>query len=116
MENRPPLKKPIQTKKIVTIVCCVIIFWYFAYGRAMIANKEMDRITQPVSSRMQNIENKAANDAVDKYDIAARQGDKMQMYTQARRCASAFLEVKDEVNYDKWKAIQTDLGKELGFN
>ena len=87
---------------------CVVILWYLLFGRDMMVHNEMARINRQVPSQMQDISNKVANDAVEKYEIVARQGDKTQMYVQAGMCAAAFLQAKDEANYDKWKAIETD--------
>lgn len=47
---------------------------------------------------MSDIENKAT-DAVTQYEIAKRQGDKMQICVQAGFVTAAFLQAKDEKNY-----------------
>jgi hypothetical protein len=60
---------------------------------------------------MQQIENKVADDAVQQYEIAKRQGDKIQTYTQAGMVAAAYLQAKDEANYNKWKAIEDSCAK-----
>lgn len=60
----------------------------------------------PVGSQMQIIENKVASDAVDQYRIAEREGDKMQICAQAGMVAAAFLQAKNESEYDQWKATE----------
>lgn len=60
------------------------------------------------------IEQKVAEDAVIEYEIAARQGDKMQMYVQAGMCCAAFLQAHDEANYRKWKDIEHNIGRQIG--
>ena len=53
---------------------------------------------------MKMIENQVADDAVKQYEIAKQQGDKMQICVQAGFAAAAFLQAKDQPNYNKWKA------------
>ncbi len=62
-----------------------------------------------------SIHEKVCNDFVQQYEIAARQGDKMQMYVQAGMCSAAFLQAKDEQNYKKWKEIETNLARQVGI-
>jgi len=52
------------------------------------------------------IENKVANDAVQEYEIAKNQGDKTQICVQAGLVSAAYLQAKDESNYQKWKTIE----------
>lgn len=52
------------------------------------------------------IENKVADDAVIQYNIAKRQGDKIQICVQAGLVAAAYLQAKDEANYNKWQSIK----------
>ena len=59
------------------------------------------------------VEYKVADDAVKEYEIAARQGDRMQMYVQAGLCAAAFLQAQDEPNYRKWKDIERKIGDQI---
>ena len=67
-----------------------------------------------VNREMQKIENKVAADAVKQYEIAERQGDKMQMYVQASMCSAAFLQAQDEANYKKWKGIESKIAQQIG--
>ena len=61
------------------------------------------------------IENKVADDAVDQYNIAKRQGDKIQVCVQAGLVSAAYLQAKDEPNYKKWKAIEKQDCKVAGM-
>jgi hypothetical protein len=55
-------------------------------------------------SQMESIEDQVAQDAVKQYEIAARQGDAMQKCVQAGFVSAAYLQAKDESNYNLWKA------------
>ena len=46
----------------------------------------------------------AAEDQIKVYDIAKRNGDKMQTCTQAMMIAQFFLQSKDEARWKEWKA------------
>ena len=63
--------------------------------------------------RNMTIQDHVADDAVKEYEIAERQGDKMQMYVQAGLCAAAFLQAQDEPNYRKWKDIERKIGDQI---
>ena len=49
---------------------------------------------------------KVAGDAVDKFEIAQRNGDKPTACFQAGLAASAFLSAKDEAEYKKWRQTE----------
>jgi hypothetical protein len=66
-------------------------------------DKAQDRY---VEQEMDKIHNKVADDAVEQYNIAKRGGDKMQTCVQAGFVAAAYLQAKDETNYNKWKDIE----------
>lgn len=59
-----------------------------------------------VNNQMQEISDKVAQDSVQEYEIAKRQGDKMQACVQAGMVSAAFLQAHDEINYNKWKAVE----------
>lgn len=61
---------------------------------------------QLVDQQVQDIHDQVARDAAEQYDIARRQGDKIQICVQAGLVAAAYLQAKDEVNYNNWKAIE----------
>ena len=65
-------------------------------------------IDKQVANDMQKIENQVALDAEKQYEIAKNGGDKMQTYVQASLVATAYLQAKDEANYNKWKAIEKE--------
>ncbi len=57
-------------------------------------------------SYLEEVQNEVAQDAVEQYNIAKREGDKIQVCVQAGLVSAAYLQAKDEANYQKWKAIQ----------
>jgi hypothetical protein len=75
--------KPNTFKAIVFIIILATAIWYFFGGGE----------TKVVNNQLQQIENKVADDAVQQYEIAKRQGDKIQTYTQAGMVAAAYLKI-----------------------
>ena len=55
---------------------------------------------------LQSIEDKVAQDAVQQYQIAKKQGDKIQVCVQAGLVSAAYLQAKNETEYNKWKTIE----------
>ena len=55
---------------------------------------------------MRKIENKVAEDAVKQYEIAKRQGDQIAICVHAGLVAAAYIQAKDEPNYQRWKGIE----------
>ncbi|MCC3344851.1 hypothetical protein [Psychrobacter sanguinis] len=49
---------------------------------------------------------KVADDAVEQYDIAKKQGDKVQICAQAGIVSAAYMQAKDEPKYNEWKAVE----------
>jgi hypothetical protein len=57
---------------------------------------------------MQRSENQVPADAINQYGIAKRQGDPVQICKQAGLVSAAYLQSKDEPNYQRWKKIEQD--------
>lgn len=55
---------------------------------------------------MDSIHNQVAGDAIKQYEIAKRSGDPMQACVHAGAVAAAFLQAKDESNYQTWLGTQ----------
>jgi hypothetical protein len=98
-------KKTSKAKTIFSVIIFIGVLWYFFGGG-------MDK---QVANDMQKIENQVAIDAEKQYEIAKNGGDKMQTYVQAGLVAAAYLQAKDEVNYNKWKAIEKEEAKNAGM-
>ncbi|HOM84014.1 MAG TPA: hypothetical protein PLZ94_19750 [Armatimonadota bacterium] len=81
---------------IVGILVAIGLVWFF-YGGGLEkqAAKDMHRIEQQVAA-----------DAVKQYEIAKRSGTPMDAYVHAGLVAAAYLQAKDEANYQKWKQIE----------
>lgn len=62
-----------------------------------------------------SIEQQVAKEMVEQYEIAKKQGDKIQICVQAGLVSAAFLQAKDEENYNKWKKIEAEVCKEAGI-
>jgi uncharacterized membrane protein len=58
------------------------------------------------SSSMQRITDQVAAGAVKQYNIAAAQGDPMQKCVQAGLVSAAYLQTKNDAEYNSWKAIE----------
>ena len=55
---------------------------------------------------MRRLESDVAADAVKQYEIVKRSGSAMDAYVHAGIVAAAYLQAKDEANYQKWQAIE----------
>jgi hypothetical protein len=65
---------------------------------------------------MGNLENKVASDSVTEYGIAKRNGSPMDICVQAGLVSAAYLQAKDEANYQKCKRTETDDCKAAGIS
>jgi DNA-directed RNA polymerase subunit RPC12/RpoP len=98
----PGAKKKISTPVKVIAAVGFVLVWVFVLSDVF--TKTNKGIVVPGS--MQSIQNKVAADAVEQYEIAVRQGDKIQIAVQAGFVCAAYLQAKDEPNYRKWKEIE----------
>lgn len=106
-----PQKKPNGCLTGIAIVILIfIVFPLFieiiSSSSSETASDSSTKTTSSHSNPFTIIENKVADDAVEQYNIAKRQGDKMQICVQAGFVSAAYLQAKDENNYRKWKSIQ----------
>ena len=79
------------------------LWWYFG-----------GPLDHHVASEMSKIEHQVAADAVNQYNIAKRQGDAMQICVQAGFVSAAYLQAKDEQNYQAWKRTEATDCKRAG--
>lgn len=61
---------------------------------------------QLLQQNMETAHNQVADDAVQQYQIAKRQGDRIQICVQAGMVTAAYLQAKDEASYQSWKSIE----------
>lgn len=105
MENNQNKKPGNAFKGIVASIATVVVIWfYFGGGLEQKAHEDLNKI-----------ENQVAEDVVTQYEIAKRQGDKMQIYIRAGLVAEAYLQAKDEGNYNKWKDIEKQAAVDAGM-
>ena len=99
-----------DNKKVIRVIVWVvfagIMYWYFYVGG----------LEKQAAGEMQKIENQVALDAEKQYEIAKNQGDKMQIYVQASLVSAAYLQAKDESNYQKWKSIEASAAIDAGMS
>lgn len=63
---------------------------------------------QMVEHRMQDISDKVAEDAVERYEIAVSHGgSNIDACAQAGFVVAAYLQAHNSAEYERWKAIQT---------
>jgi predicted RNA-binding Zn-ribbon protein involved in translation (DUF1610 family) len=74
------------------------MLWFFAGGG----------LNKQAAKEVQKIENQVATDAVNQYQIAKRQGNPIQICVQAGFVSAAYLQAKDEPNYQQWKKTQSE--------
>ena len=67
-------------------------------------------------NQLGDIEQQVAKDMTEQYNIAKRSGDKMQTCVQAGMVAAAYLQAKDESNYNKWQRTKKRDCKAAGVN
>jgi predicted component of type VI protein secretion system len=62
--------------------------------------------TNPPADPQQQVRAQFVADAVQRFDIAKRNGSPMDACVAARAAATAFLVVKDEPGYAQWKKVE----------
>lgn len=98
----PKCGSPSPTKsggvlRIIAIVIGALVAVWWIFGGGAVNNAG-------TGAMMDQIQTKVASDAVDQYNIASQQGDRMQICVQAGLVAAAYLQAKDTDNYNQWKA------------
>lgn len=63
-------------------------------------------LEKQANTDMQRIEDKVAADAEARYQIAKRNGTKMDVCVQAGFVAAAYLQAKNETGYQRWKGTE----------
>jgi len=84
-EGSASSKSTNAVRAIVGLVVFIASIWFFLGG---------------------GLENKVASDAVQEYEIAKRNGTAMDACVHAGLVAAAYLQAKDESNYQQWKATE----------
>lgn len=90
---------------IVGLAIAALVIWFFFGGG----------LEQQTSNEIDKIEDRVAADAVDQYNIAKRGGDLMQICLQAGIASAAYLQAKDETNYQAWKETEKSECSDAGM-
>jgi hypothetical protein len=97
-----------EIKKKIQIAAGIVSIFFLLFILGGGANKMAD-------NQMSSIEIKVAQDAEKQYEIAKSGGDKMDIYVHAGMVAAAYLQAKDQANYNKWKAIEKEDARAVGL-
>lgn len=95
----PVTSEPKKPNPIVGVISLFVVgglAWFFFGGG--LENRAAVETTR--------IEAQVADDQVKQYEIAKRQGDRMQICVQAGLVSAAFLQAKNETEYQRWKAVE----------
>ena len=74
-----------------------IVFLALVFGINACKNKTEENIT---------IEQQVANDSVTEYNMVKRSGQPVEVCVSAMGVVAAYLQAKDEPNYQKWQSIK----------
>lgn len=92
--------------KTIAGALLILVFGLYFFGGG---------VEKHAASEMNKIGAQVATDAVAQYQIAKREGDKMQICVQAGFVAAAYLQAKDEANYQTWKTTEKGDCKKAGL-
>jgi hypothetical protein len=87
------------TNKLTAIgggIIAILAIWYFFGGG----------LEQQAGSDMQKLVQQVASDTIKQYDMAKRSGNAIDVCAQAGMVSAAFLQAKDDVNYQAWKKVE----------
>jgi hypothetical protein len=91
--------------KNLILTITAVLFLVSCMPTAKEQQKEIDAISTQV-----------AEDQIQQFNIAVKNGDAMQAYTQASLVTAAYLQAKDTTNYKKWREIEKKFEKKLGLD
>lgn len=91
-----PKTKSNMLAAVGSVVIAGAAIWFF-YGGG---------VEQQAASDMARIEKQVAADAVDRYEVAKKSGNPMDICGQAGLVSGAYLQAKDEANYKKWQKTE----------
>lgn len=94
-------KPKTTTNKLAAIggvALALFAIWFFLGGG----------LEQQAAKDMNNLEQQVASDTVAQYQIAKRSGEPMDACIHAGMVTAAFLQAKDEANYQAWKKTEQD--------
>lgn len=101
--NPPTAERGLLASVLGTIGIFLFAWYFFGGGLQKHASVEMDRI-----------EDQVAQDAVNQYRMAERNGNPIDVCVHAGFVAAAYSQANDESNYRKWKRIEESDCREAG--
>ncbi len=90
---------------VIGLIIVIGFVWYFLGGG----------LKKQTTKNMDDIYQKVADDAVNQYRIAERQGDKIQICVQAMQVSAAYLQAQNESSYQNWKDIEKTVCRQAGM-
>lgn len=103
-------------KIALTALGVVVLIGIIGYFKADSRPDMPTLINNPVTRSMESdIYQKVIDDAVDQFEIAERSGDPIQASVHAGLVAAAYLQAKDEANYNKWLEIEKKYQSKAGM-
>ena len=115
MEEQTPSR--FSQKKIAIILG--ILLALIVTGVVLMPSSIPGKIEQPVApvqavnNNLQAMEDKVAQDAVDRFKMVLKDGSVMEAYVQSQVVVAAYLQAKDTTNYREWKKIEKKLARKV---
>lgn len=75
----------------------------------------LNRLQQAYESSVNAVYSEVTQQLIEEYNIAKRQGDKMQTYVSAGMVCQGMLSDRNELGYRKWKEIEKQCAVEVGI-
>lgn len=96
---------------MVRVIALIVVLggmglFFFGGGVESVTSSEMRRMEPQVYAEVQRTSDKIAIDAAHQYDIAKRNGTKMDACSSASYAVAAYLQAKDEFQYRHWKEVE----------
>lgn len=104
-ETKPKNEQQLVVRVLLGVAIGAGVMLYF-YGGCLDHQVQRD---------MQRLEIQTAQDAERQYQIAKEHGSAMDAYVAAMGCSAAYLQAKDEFNYDRWKKIEKKEARRAGM-
>lgn len=96
MTDMAERKKGSPAAAVIGLIVLGALAWYFFGGG----------LEKQTTNRMQQIYDQVTADSVKRYAIAKRNGTLIDACVQAGLVSAAFLQAKNEPEYQKWKKIE----------
>jgi len=91
---------------IIGIVLVLGMLWFFFGGG----------FEKQAAKNMKNIEYQVASDAEKQYEIAKRSGTAIDACVHAGLVSAAYIQAKDEAQYQIWKSVEKEDCRKAGLN